>query len=122
MARWKRMDRVNQLILEEVAKVVQGDIQDPKLGFVTVLSVQTSPDLINATVSITALATSEGQQESVAVLNRAAGFIRNLIRPHLHLKKIPSLEFVLDDTQKNAERISGLLDGNIDPDKNEGNE
>lgn len=118
MAEKRRINRINQLILEEVAKVVQREIEDPAVtaGFVTVVGVETSPDLINATVFISSLGDDAQKQAALDALNHAAVFIRNRIKPFLTFRIIPNLEFKLDETAEKAVRISALLRGTAEVD------
>ncbi|MEK8022349.1 MAG: 30S ribosome-binding factor RbfA [Candidatus Hydrogenedentota bacterium] len=108
MAGW-RMERVNQLILEEVAAVIQNDLRDPAIGFVTVLTVDTAPDLKNCTVYISQMGNEEERKASVEALNKAAAFVRRAIMPRLELRIVPALVFKLDETVERAARISALL-------------
>lgn len=108
MGKGRRIDRVNQLLLEEIAKVIQEDLRDPALGFTTVVRVETSKDLKNADVHVSFLESAEAEK-GLAALNRAAGFIRNTIMPHVQIKIFPALRFIIDDTAARAVRISALL-------------
>lgn len=113
MAETRRLNRINRLILEEVAKVVQREIEDPAVtaGFVTVVGVKTSPDLTNSTVFISSLGDESRKRAALDALNHAAAFIRNRIKPFLTFRIIPKLEFKLDETAEKAVRISALLRG-----------
>ncbi len=89
----KRLDRVNQLIKEEVSTLLQRELKDPRLGFVTVTDVETSPDLRTAKVFVSVLGGEEQWRGSLAALVSARGFIRNWLRQHLDLRVTPALEF-----------------------------
>lgn len=108
MAGW-RIERVNQLLLEEIAAVIQNVLRDPAIGFVTVLSVDTAPDLKNARVSVSRMGSDDEKRDAVAALNRAAPFIRRAIMPKVQLRVTPLLAFELDETAERAARIAKLL-------------
>lgn len=104
-----RMSRINSLLREEIAAVIQHELRDPQLGFVSVMDVRTSPDLKTAVVHVSVLGDDEAAEASLKALERAAPFIRNEVKPHLHMKAMPVISFALDETAANAARISELL-------------
>jgi ribosome-binding factor A len=103
------MGRVNQLMLEEIAAVVQNQLSDPDIGFVTVTSVDTAPDLSTAKVFVSVFGDAEKQTKTEKALNHAARFIRGQIAPRVNLRLVPRLNFMIDHTAENAARISELL-------------
>ncbi|MBI4635155.1 MAG: 30S ribosome-binding factor RbfA [Candidatus Rokubacteria bacterium] len=105
----KRVDRVNQLIKEEISTLLQRELKDPRLGFVTVTEVDTSKDLREAKVYVSVLGTEEQWTASLTALARARGFIRNWLRQHLELRVTPTLEFRADRSMEHAARIQALL-------------
>jgi ribosome-binding factor A len=107
----KRLDRVNQLIKEEVSILLQREIKDPRLGFVTVTEVDTTKDLRQAKVFVSVLGGDEQWKASMAALASARGFIRNWLRQHLDLRVTPELVFRPDRSMEHAARIQALLKG-----------
>src|SRR5918996_6005796 len=105
----KRLDRVNQLIKEEVSLLLQRELKDPRLGFVTVTEVDTSKDLRQAKVFVSVLGGDEQWAASMAALASARGFVRNWLRQHLDLRVTPELEFRPDRSMEHAARIQALL-------------
>lgn len=105
----KRLERVNQLIREEVSLLLQRELKDPRLGFVTVTDVETSPDLRMAKVFVSVLGNEEQWAASLAALGSARGFIRNWLRQNLDLRVTPVLEFRADRSMEHAARIQELL-------------
>jgi ribosome-binding factor A len=105
----KRLDRVNQLIKEEVSLLLQRELKDPRLGFVTVTEVETSQDLKTARVVVSVLGDEAGWRDSLAALHSARGFIRNWLRHHLDLRVTPELVFRADRSMEHAARIQELL-------------
>ena len=107
----KRLDRVNQLIKEEVSMLLQRKLKDPRLGFVTVTEVDTAKDLRQAKVFVSVLGGDEQWKASIAALTSARGFIRNWLRQHLDLRVTPELVFRPDRSMEHAARIQALLKG-----------
>jgi ribosome-binding factor A len=105
----KRLDRVNQLIREEISLLLQRELKDPGLGFVTVTEVETTRDLRSAKIFVSVLGDEAQWAASLAALTRARGFIRNWLREHLDLRVTPELEFRADRSMEHAARIQQLL-------------
>ena len=85
------------------------DINDPKLGFPTVTEVDVSPDLNNAKVYVSFLGKNYKKRDGIQALRKAKGYIKSQLAKRLKLRKIPDLNFVVDDTLDKAERIEELL-------------
>ena len=107
----KRLDRVNQLIKEEVSTLLQRELKDPRLGFVTVTEVDTTRDLRSAKVFVSVLGDEAQWAASLAALGSARGFIRNWLKHHLDLRVTPELDFRPDRSMEHAARIQALLRG-----------
>lgn len=105
----KRIERLNQLVREEISRVLQRELKDPRLGFVTVTGVDITKDLRLAKVYVSILGTEEQWKASLAVLDSARGFIHNWLRQHLSLRVTPTLQFRPDRSMANAAHIQGLL-------------
>ena len=111
-----RMRRVDEAIRQVIGDAVSKELKDPRVGFVTVTDVRTSPDLRHSRVYVSVLGTdgaSSGGQEredSLAGLQSAHGFLQARIARELHLKRTPALEFVYDDTTDRALRLEALIE------------
>ena len=105
----KRLDRVNQLIKEEISLLLQRELKDPRLGFVTVTEVDTSKDLRQAKIFVSVLGGEDQWAASLSALGSARGFIRNWLRQHLDLRVTPELSFRADRSMEHAARIQALL-------------
>lgn len=105
----KRLNRVNQLIREEVSLLLQRELKDPRLGFVTVTEVETTKDLRSAKIFVSVLGDEGKWASSLAALINARGFIRNWLREHLDLRVTPELDFRPDRSMQHAARIQELL-------------
>ena len=105
----ERMRRVNEAIRQVLADTLAGELADPRLGFVTVTDVSTSPDLRQARVFVSVLGSDEERDGSLAALASAHGVLQAKIASQLSLKRTPRLEFVYDPTTDRAMRVESLL-------------
>ena len=106
----ERMRRVDNAVRQVVGDAVAQDIKDPRVGFVTVTDVKTSPDLRHARVYVSVLGTPEERDASLEGLRSAHGYLQRRISRELKLKNTPELEFVFDDTTERAFRLEALMD------------
>jgi ribosome-binding factor A len=104
------MRRVDQALRQVIGDAVARDLKDPRVGFVTVTDVQTSPDLSHARVYVSVLGDAEQREASLEGLRSAHGYLQGRIGAELELKRTPTLEFAYDDTTDRAMRLGELLD------------
>jgi ribosome-binding factor A len=104
------MRRVDEALREVLGEAVNADLKDPRIGFVTVTDVKTSPDLRHARVFVSVLGTAEEREASIAGLQSAHGVLQRRVSRELRLKRTPTLEFRPDETADKAMRIEELLD------------
>ena len=104
-----RMRRVDEAIREVLSDAVSQDLKDPRIGFVTVTDVKTSPDLRHARVFVTVLGDDEQRTESLAGLQSAHGVLQRRVAAELRMKRTPTLQFVYDKTTDRAMHIEELL-------------
>ena len=111
MAReFARTDRVAQEIQREIAVILQREIKDPRLGMLTVSSVEITRDLAYAKVFVTFFDDSdEVVKESVALLNDAAGYIRSILAKTLRARIMPNLRFVYDKSLAEGIRMTSIV-------------
>lgn len=114
------MRRVNEVMREVLGTVIRDDLQDPRIGFVTVTAVDTSPDLRHAQVHVSVLGSERERQDTLAALQSAHGVLQGAVNAELRLKRTPALRFVYDDSAERAERISRMLAEGEDPKAGEG--
>jgi ribosome-binding factor A len=105
----KRLERVNQLIKEEISAVLQRQIKDPRLGFVTVTEVDTTADLKLTRVYVSVLGPEEQWAKSFKALESARGFVWNWLRKHLDLRVTPQIVFRPDRSMEHGAHIQALL-------------
>jgi len=105
-----RMRRVNEVMREVIGSAISTDLQDPRIGFVTVTSVETSPDLRHAVVHVSVLGSEEEREQTLAALTSAHTVLQSTINSQLRLKRTPSLTFAYDDSVERAARLSEIID------------
>jgi ribosome-binding factor A len=106
-----RMRRVNEAVREVVSARIAEGLRDPRIGFVTVTAVETSPDLRHARVYVSVLGSEEERDATLAGLSSAHGVIQRAVAGELRMKRTPSLQFVFDESIDRGMRITELLDG-----------
>ncbi|MGO1501747.1 MAG: 30S ribosome-binding factor RbfA [Marinobacter sp.] len=116
MAReFSRIDRIGDQMQRELAQLIQREVKDPRLGMVTVNAVKVSRDLGYADIYVSLLTTEEltaespEAQQSVAVLNKAAGFLRGQVGRAMKLRVVPQLRFHFDTLQGYSRRMDSLI-------------
>lgn len=105
-----RMRRVNEVIREVVGASIAGELQDPRIGFVTVTAVDTSPDLRTAQVHVSVLGDEREREATMEGLRAAHGVIQRSLAAQLHMKRTPTLRFVYDESIERADRLNRLMD------------
>src|ERR1051326_4351353 len=104
-----RMRRVDESLRQVLSEALL-ELKDPRIGFVTVTGVETSPDLRHARVFVSVLGTDEQKDEALDGLRSSAGFLQSKVGQELRMKRTPTLEFHYDDSIDRGMRISELLD------------
>ena len=105
-----RMRRVNVAVREVLSARIAEGLNDPRIGFVTLTSVDTSPDLSHARVYVSVLGTESERAETLAALGSAHGLFQKAIGSELRMKRTPTLQFVFDESIDRGMRITELLD------------
>ncbi|MFG6176096.1 30S ribosome-binding factor RbfA [Halomonas sp. THAF12] len=119
MREFKRTDRVADQLQKELAVLIQREIKDPRLGMVTVSGVTVSRDLGYADIYVTLLGEQDAERikENLAVLKRAAGFLRSQIARRIKLRHVPELRFHYDESVVRGQRLSSLIDEAVASDR-----
>lgn len=107
---YKRSQRLNILIKEEMADIIMRRVKDPRLGFVTVTDVEMSEDLKMAKIYISVFKEDE-RELAMEILNSAKGLVRSELAKRIRVKFIPSLDFRLDKSVEHGSKIDQLLKG-----------
>jgi ribosome-binding factor A len=103
------MRRINE-VLREVVGATIAELSDPRIGFVTVTSVETSPDLRAAKVYVSVLGSEEEREATLTGLRSSHGVIQSKIAGETRMKRTPTLTFHYDETVEQGVRISRLLE------------
>src|SRR3954468_17827267 len=103
------MRRVNEAVREVLSEAV-GELKDPRVGFVTVTGVETSPDLRHATVFVSVLGNERKRARTLEGLAAAHGPLQARIARQLRMKRTPQLTFEYDPTVERGVRMTQLID------------
>ena len=119
-----RSDRVQGELKKEISRILQEDLKDPRLGFVTVTRIDLTGDLRYAKVYFSVLGDETNRESAIEGIRSASGYIRKLVGDRLKLKYVPELSFKLDrsveysiDLEKTFERLKNERRGDQDRDK-----
>ena len=114
---FSRTRRVGEQIQRELAELVRAELKDPRLGMVTIQAVEVTRDLGHAKVFFTVLGNKGPVQESQAVLQHAAGFLRGELGRRMVIRSVPQLHFVYDESVERGSRLSHLIDEAVASDR-----
>jgi ribosome-binding factor A len=115
-----RKERVSDLIQQEVARLLQMEVHDARLGFLTVTGVEMTRDLRHARVFFSTLAAGDAREEALHALVAARGFLRRRLGQTLRLRFTPELTFSFDDSIERGARIEHLLENIQTPKDDDG--
>jgi ribosome-binding factor A len=105
----ERMRRVNEALREVLSEGI-GRLKDPRIGFVTVTGVDTSPDLRHATVYVSVLGSEKKRDATITGLQSSHGILQSRVNRELRLKRTPQLTFEYDPTVEKGVHLSRLID------------
>jgi len=115
---YSRTSRVSQQVQKELARILQQEVKDPRIGMVTISGVDVTRDLAYAKVFVTFLTVGEQtNDESLEGLNAAAGYIRRLLGKAMRLRIVPEVRFCFDETLTEGLRISELVSNAVKADQ-----
>ena len=104
------MDRINEMMRRDIGEILQREIQDPRLAFVTITAVKVTADLQQAWVSFSFLGQPSELEAVKKSLHHAKGFIRHLVAERVQLRHVPELDFVYDESIAYGARIEQTLE------------
>jgi ribosome-binding factor A len=110
MAGGDRMRRIDEVMRKIVGTAIANDLEDPRIGFVTVTAVQTSPDLRSARVYVSVLGDAEERARTLAGLQASHGVLQSHIAREMRIKYTPTLSFHYDDGPERGLRVARLLE------------
>lgn len=106
-----RSNRLAETLKHEISQLIREELKDPRIGFVTVTSVEVSDDLGSAKVYVSVLGDAQAAKDSIDGLKRAAGFIRSEIGKRVRLRYSPEIVFKYDTSIEHGAHIAELLRG-----------
>ena len=105
----QRTEKIDELLRQEIGAALERDVTDPRIGFVTVTDVETTPDLSRARVWVSVIGTPEERKETLTALRRAMPYIRHGLGSKIRLRRIPELEVRLDDSVERGTRVLQII-------------
>ena len=114
-----RADRVADAMRRELARLIQHEVRDPRVGMVNVNDVEVSRDLTVAKVYVTLVGEDDRSKIDVSMeaLNKAAGFLRSQLAKEIQIRTIPRLQFRYDETSVRGQHLSALIDKAVKADQ-----
>lgn len=104
-----RQEKIQEQLVHEVSEMIQRDLKDPRIGFITLTGAEISRDLRHAKVFVSIMGDDEAKKQSMKALKSASGLLRGEFARRAHLRVAPELEFVIDDGIARGQRIFELL-------------
>ena len=104
-----RTDRIDELLRQEIGAILAKDVQDPRIGFVTVTDVETAPDLSTARVFVSVIGQPDERKVTLRALERAMPFVRHELASRVRLRRVPELQLRADDTAQRGTRVLQLI-------------
>jgi len=111
-----RPQKLGDLIQREVSDLIRLEVRDPRVGMITITSVDVSPDMTHAKVFFTVLE-KDKLPETLEGLKRSAGFLRAQLARRVQMYTTPELRFVYDESVERGDRLSRLIDDALKPRK-----
>lgn len=105
----RRIARVREIMHREIASILEREISDPRLGFVTVTRVKLSSDCSHATVFFSTMGTDEERAQTIEAVDSSHGYIRSLLADRIRLRTVPALSFVHDTSIEDGNRVLRLI-------------
>jgi ribosome-binding factor A len=105
----QRIDRVDELLRQEIGQIVAREIADPRVGFATITDVETTPDLRHARVWVSVIGQASDRKATISALEHAMPFIRHELGKRLRLRRIPEFTVKLDESIERGSRVMQLI-------------
>jgi ribosome-binding factor A len=105
----QRTDRIDELLRQEIGQALERELADPRIGFVTITDVETSPDLSRARVWVSVIGDEGRRKEALAALRHAMPYIRHQLGSKIRLRRIPEFDVRLDETAERGTRVLHLI-------------
>ena len=105
----ERTARLDELLRQEISEVIRREVDDPRIGFVTITDVEVSPDLRHANVWVSVIGSAEERKQALLALSHAMPYVRGRLGK-LRLRRIPDLHVKEDDSAERSTRVMAILD------------
>lgn len=105
----RRRQQVGDLLRDHISEIIQREMRDPRLGFVSITRVEVSPDVRMARVFVSVYGSEDEQRNALVALTRATGFVRRQLGDRLEMRFTPEISFRLDRSMQHAETVARLL-------------
>ena len=115
---FKRSERVAGTMRRELARLIQLEVDDPAVGFVSLSDVEVSRDLAHARVFVTVFEPDKAAG-TVKALNKAAGFLRRRLGQEMRIRSVPELHFEHDASVETGQRMDSLIERALESDRHE---
>lgn len=103
-----KIDRLNNMFVEEISKIIHNDVKDKNINFVTITDVRITNDLSFAKVYITTL--DNNRERVLDAINKASGFIRTKLSENIQIRKMPEIHFVYDESIEYGKKIEDIIE------------
>ncbi len=103
-----KIERLNNMFVEEVSKIIHDEIKDKEVGFVTITEVRITNDLSFAKIYITTL--DNDRDKVLKALNKASSYIRTLLCDRVKIRKMPEIHFVYDESIEYGKKIEDIIE------------
>ncbi len=106
---YNRAERLAGMLKRKISGIIQAELKDPRIGFVTITEVAVTKDLKNVKVYFSVLGDEKEKKSAIIGLQRATGFIRRIIAQEIRLRFVPEIMFKFDETYEYGQHITDLL-------------
>jgi ribosome-binding factor A len=106
-----RIERVNQLIRQELSQLLQRGTKDPRLSsYISINSVETTPDLRHAKIFVSCICDEEKKKDIMEALGHSSGFFRSELAKHLTMRRVPELHYTWDSSIERGANLLAYMD------------
>lgn len=104
-----KSDKIAGIIQKEVSEIIQFNLKDPKIGFITITDVTVTGDLSIAKVFVSFLGQTARQDAGMKAIERSKGYIRSELAKRMTIRKVPELQFLIDDSLEKGNKIDRII-------------
>lgn len=108
--KYSRAEKLSGELKKTISEIIQNDLKDPRIGFVTITQVKVSADLRHVKVYFSVLGSDKDKKGTIIGLERATNFIRRVVAKEIKLRFVPEIVFKFDETHEYEQRVNELLE------------